>query len=96
VRQKVNRNQEMVALCDAALASREALEARDKWKQRAFELECQFGDLKGVYVARDDAALSQQHKGDACTNPYCTEVQNCLVCGKRAEEVAPRSTDTPQ
>jgi hypothetical protein len=43
-----------------------------------------------------DAALSQQHKGDACNNPYCTEVQNCLVCGKRAEEVAPRSTDTPQ
>jgi hypothetical protein len=23
---------------------------RDKWKQRAFELECEHGDLKGVFV----------------------------------------------
>jgi hypothetical protein len=49
------------AAADAVLALIEpVIEERDKWKQRAFELECRFGDLKGVYVER--AALSPKSK----------------------------------
>jgi hypothetical protein len=44
---------EQLAQAAATIAERRMEEMRaerDKWKQRAFELECEHGDLKGVFV----------------------------------------------